>query len=314
VSSAPGSARDLTWTVVLPTDGSRPVADSGIFWFGGTVNEPASWFGQAFMELQFYPDSIVKKCFDNGGYSPQWAPNTYTACSPIWQINPKSIAETAAFNAMLHRGTSNDPLVMHGGDTVKVHFYTTPAQDGFHETVTDVTTGQSGTIVLYSPKYGPFMPVYGKQEIGNALKWGLVNDTPMSFVWEIGHTSDFAKPAAAFCLPGDPSCTTYDAATWAGFKSIRIRSVTFGDGSHPDHWAVVSDYGGTAEIDQYCHTYGTPFCTYPWYSLASDGSWNYGVDYHDTVADYGKAAQFATDLRCGGPFGRDSTYCDTIVR
>src|SRR5262249_41648240 len=85
VSSAPGSAKNLTWTVVLPTDGSHLVSDTGIFWFGGTVNEPASRFGQAFVELQFYPDSVVKKCFDNGGYSQTFARNTYTACSPIWQ-------------------------------------------------------------------------------------------------------------------------------------------------------------------------------------------------------------------------------------
>ena len=313
VSSAPGSARDLTWTVVLPTDGSHPVTDTGVFWFGTLVNEPASWFGEAYAELQFYPDGVVKKCFDNGGYSLSYAPNTYTACSPIWQVNPKSLAETAAFNGMLRRGSTTSPLVMHAGDAVKIHFYVTPAGNGFHETVTDVTTGQQGTIVLNSPKYGPFMPVYGKQKIGNAIKWGLVNDTPMAFVWEIGHTSDFAQPAGVFCLPGDPSCTSYDASTWAGIKPLRIRSVTFGDGSHPERWAVASDYGGTAEVDQYCPTYGKPFCTYPWYSRASDGSWNYGVHYPDTVADYGKASQFATDTKCDGPFGRNSNYCVTVL-
>jgi hypothetical protein len=157
------------------------------------------------------------------------------------------------------------------------------------------------------------MPVYGEQRVGNALKWGLTNDTPMAFVWEIGHTSDFAKPAAVFCLPGDPSCTSYDAPTWSGFQPLRIKGVTFGDGSHPQHWGVSSDYGGTAEINQYCTTYGTRYCIYPWYSRARDGSWNYGIDYPDTVADYGKAAQFPTDLKCGGPFGKDSTYCVNVL-
>ena len=38
ISSAPGSARDLTWTVVLPSDGAVPVDAVGpTFWFGGTV-------------------------------------------------------------------------------------------------------------------------------------------------------------------------------------------------------------------------------------------------------------------------------------
>src|SRR5215472_10830417 len=60
VSSSPGSARDLTWTAVLPTGGAVPVSAVGpTFWFGGTVTDPKSLFGQAFVELQFYPDSIV---------------------------------------------------------------------------------------------------------------------------------------------------------------------------------------------------------------------------------------------------------------
>src|SRR5215470_16526735 len=86
VSSAPGSARDLTWTAVLPTDGTAPVSDVGpTFWFGGTVNDPKSVFGQAFVELQFYPDSLIVKCFTNGAFEVRHAPNTYTACSPVFK-------------------------------------------------------------------------------------------------------------------------------------------------------------------------------------------------------------------------------------
>ena len=40
------------------------------------------------------------------------------------------------------------------------------------------------------------------QKIGNALTWGATNDAPAAFVWEIGHTSPFTSPAAAFCLLG----------------------------------------------------------------------------------------------------------------
>src|SRR5262249_22191944 len=41
VSSLPGSARDLTWTAVLPEDGRLPVSDVGpTFWWGGTVTDP----------------------------------------------------------------------------------------------------------------------------------------------------------------------------------------------------------------------------------------------------------------------------------
>ena len=38
VSSLPGSAQDLTWTAVLPADGTVPVSAVGpTFWWGGAV-------------------------------------------------------------------------------------------------------------------------------------------------------------------------------------------------------------------------------------------------------------------------------------
>jgi hypothetical protein len=30
--------------------------------------------------------------------------------------------------------------------------------------------------------------------------------------------------------------------------------------------------------------------------------------------DYGQGSQFATTMQCGGPFGANSTYCDTVIR
>ncbi len=87
VSSAPGSARDLTWNVVLPSDGASLVSDVGpTFWFGGVVTDPKSLFAQSFLELQFYPDSIVKNCFPNGAFSVSFAANTYSACSPVFRL------------------------------------------------------------------------------------------------------------------------------------------------------------------------------------------------------------------------------------
>jgi len=74
VSSAAGSARDLTWTVVLPTNNTTQVSDVGpTFWFGGTVNDPKSLLSQAFVELQFYPNSLVSRCFANGAFSVSFA-------------------------------------------------------------------------------------------------------------------------------------------------------------------------------------------------------------------------------------------------
>ena len=34
----------------------------------------------------------------------------------------------------------------------------------------------------------------------------------------------------------------------------------------------------------------------------------------DNVKDFGQADQFQQTLECGGPFGPNSTYCDTILR
>jgi hypothetical protein len=109
------------------------------------------------------------------------------------------------------------------------------------------------------------MPAYDTQTLGNSLGWGLVNDAPNAFVWEIGHTSPYAKPPAAFCVPGQRGCFSYDHDAWAGTFPIRILSVQFGDGSSPAHFAAVSDFGGKAEVNQYCGTaaYGSPFCIYP---------------------------------------------------
>jgi hypothetical protein len=159
------------------------------------------------------------------------------------------------------------------------------------------------------------MPAYDKQQLGNALGWGLVNDAPNSFVWEIGHTSPFTSPASQFCLPGSVICQSYNAPAWAGTLPIQIKSVTFGDGSTAKHWAVVSDFGGKAEVNQYCGAanYGSPFCIYPWYSLGSSG-FHYGVDYPDNLNDFGQADQFPQTLECGGPFGANSTYCANVIK
>jgi hypothetical protein len=85
VSSAAHSAKNPTWKFVLPSDGATyPMSATGpTFWFGGTVTDPKSLFGQAFLEVQFYPDSLVRNCTPNGGFVVSYAPNTYTVCSPV---------------------------------------------------------------------------------------------------------------------------------------------------------------------------------------------------------------------------------------
>jgi hypothetical protein len=318
ISSLAGSARELTRTVVLPSDGSFSVAATGpAFWFGGTVSDPSSLFGQAFVELQFYPNSIVTNCASNGSFIVKYSPNTFSACSPVWKLTSTGkrgiFHETAAFNAILTDGTAKkDPLLMRAGDTITIHWFTTSAKDGFHVTVTDLNTGGSGTIVLNSQQDGPLMPAFDSQTIGNSLAWGLTYDAPNAFVWEIGHTSPFTKPGSQFCLPGQAGCFSYDAPAWAGTLPIQIRSVTFADGSAANKYAVVSDFGGKAEVNQYCAAYGGPFCIYPWFTLGATG-YHFGVDYPDNLNDFGQASQFPQTPLCGGPFGPNTTYCANVL-
>ncbi|MGZ4335262.1 MAG: hypothetical protein ACXVRJ_13465 [Gaiellaceae bacterium] len=194
-------------------------------------------------------------------------------CTPVWSIRTTgqkpNLHEPAEFNAMLTTGSKHEPLVMHAGDTIDLHLHLgTQASDGWHIDVTDESTGDSGTVILTSP-YGPILPVFSTQAIGNTLNSGGVHDTPNSFVWEIGHTSPYTSPAAAFCVPGETNCDSSSESSWLGFSPLQILSVGFGDRqtTPQDGWAVVSDFGGNAEVDQYCGSVGGAFCIYPWFTL-----------------------------------------------
>jgi hypothetical protein len=323
LSSAPGSAQNLTWTFVLPTNGAVPVDAVGpTFWFGGVVNDPHSLFNQAFLELQFYPNGLLANCAAGGGYNVSVDPGVYTACSPVWEVSKTGNSESAAFNAMLTDSATGGPLIMHAGDTVTDHQYITSADDGMHITVTDLTTGHSGTIVLNSNADGPLMPYYSQQVVGNEDNWGLVYDAPNAFVWEIGHTGNYTSPAGKLCLPGESTkftCYSYDVPAWLQFSPIQIKSVTFGNGSSAKSWAVVSDLGAEAEVNQFCGAanYGTPFCSYPWYAYnGTDHAFTYGGDYPGTSNDFGQATQFAQQENCANSSSDGSLpqYCATTIK
>jgi hypothetical protein len=249
-----------------------------------------------------------------------YSANTYTACSPVWEVSKHGNSESAAFNAMLTDSATGGPLMMNAGDTITDHQYVTPARDGMHITITDITTGHSGTIILNSKVDGPLMPAFSVQKLGNALGWGLVNDAPNSLVWEIGHTGNYTTPAGQFCLPGSatkPPCYSYDVPTWLKFQPLQIKGVTFGDGSTAISWSAVSDFGGEAEVNQDCGpgNYGTPFCTYPWYAFnKTDNAFTYGGDYPGTSKDYGQALQFQQQENCTSPAGPFPQYCSTVLR
>jgi hypothetical protein len=190
-----------------------------------------------------------------------------------------------------------------------------------HITVRDLTTGHSGTIVLNSKIDGPLMPEFNVQKIGNALGWGLVNDAPNSLVWEIGHTGNYTTPAGQFCLPGASGvsgggpCYSYDVPSWLKFSPLQVKSVTFANGSKAAHYSVVSDFGGVAEINQDCGSYGGPFCTYPWYAYNSaDNAFTFGGDYPGTSADFGQAFQYDQTENCASPADGSPQYCSTVLK
>lgn len=63
-----------------------------------------------------------------------------------------------------------------------------------------------------------------------------------------------------------------------------------------------------------CPSNGGAFCTYPWYAFNGTAkAFTYGADYPGTQFNYGQSAQFATTAQCGGPFGPDTTFCDTVL-
>lgn len=326
VSSAPGSARDITWRVALPEDGTFPVTSVGpTFWFGGTVKDtnPDKIGGEGFLEMQFYPNSFARGCAANGGFKVKQEPGIYTVCSPVWTLEQqnKKILEPAAFNGMLMNATATGPFVMHSRDIVDIHIWAPSMSDAYREQVTDESTGEtSSVLVLVSQEDGPLTPEFDTNQIGNALDWGGVWDTPMAFVYEIGHQDIYGAQPGAFCVPGEPRCGSFNNDNWAGLQPLRIFGVTFGDGSHPDNWAAVSDTGGMAEVlgDSFvgptdCTAYGGPFCIYPWYSWDGE-AFNYGVHYpgNDDLQGVDQFAQ-TQDCPADGVFA-GPTYCATIIK
>ena len=107
-------------------------------------------------------------------------------CTPVWSIRTTGqkpvYHEPAEFNAMLTTGPKHAAMVMHAGETIDLHFHLGAPGEGWHIDVYDEATRESGTVILNSAA-GPIVPIFDTNEIGHALNWGIVNDTPNSFVW-----------------------------------------------------------------------------------------------------------------------------------
>ena len=123
---------------------------------------------------------------------------------------------------MLTDAGGKNAFVMHALDIVDVHIWAPTPGSAYQEQVTDETTNQtSSVLVLISEKDGALTPEYSTNEIGNALDWGGVYDTPMAFVWEIGH-SDIYGDHRCVLRSGPDVLRLVQAANWAGITPIRI--------------------------------------------------------------------------------------------
>ena len=293
VSSLAGSAQELTWTAVLPTDGTVPVSSVGpTFWWGGTVTDPnpQSLFGQGFpgrgavlprcdrsqlhlgrrVQRDLRPEQVLGLHPGVAGRRQELRRDRGVQCRAVRRIKLVAAGDE-------RWGHDPHPLLRHLRQRGLAH----PGHRPDHRPRRHRRPEQ---------QVWPHASAFSQQQIGNALGWGIVDDTPNSFVWEIGHTSPFTTPASQFCVPGQTFCDSYDTAHWLGFSPLQIKSVTFANGSTANKWAVVSDFGGTAEVNQYCPSYGGPFCTYPWYVFnGTDSAFTYGADYPGTKFDYGHA-------------------------
>ena len=231
VSSLPHSAKNLTWKFILPTDGKFPVAGTGFgFWFGGTVTDPnpKSLFHQGFLEVQFYPDTLVSKCIPERQLElhvrEEHLHRVLAGVVDRRQQRAGGVRRDAAQGRHRAGRSSCTPATRS-----PLHYYGTSAHDGAHIDVADLTTHEHGSIVLRNKRTGAMNPAFDRQEIGNALGWGIVHDAPNSFVWEIGHRSDFSQRPGAFCAPGHNGCESYNWRAWRETSPIQILGVTFGE-------------------------------------------------------------------------------------
>ena len=130
VSSAPGSARDITWRVMLPAGGLRPG-------FGRRLRllvrrhsrrPPGERVRAGLPGGAVLPRHVRQKvCTANGGVFPYYralAERLHRVHAGVDDLPKGAPAQPAGFNAMaVDTAPGTGPLVMHGGDTVDVHIF-----------------------------------------------------------------------------------------------------------------------------------------------------------------------------------------------
>ena len=88
VSSLAGSAQELTWTAVLPTDGTVPDFLGRADVLVGRHShrsQPAVPVRPGLPGGAVHPDAIVHNCTSAGGFNVTYAPNKFSVCTPVWR-------------------------------------------------------------------------------------------------------------------------------------------------------------------------------------------------------------------------------------
>ena len=149
VSSAPRSAQNITWRVALPADGTFPVSSVGpTFWFGGTVKDsnPHKIGGEGFLELQFYPDSFIKRVRAERGLLRSSTRPTSTRrarrSGRLRRSRNSTSSSRPRSTACSRTPAATGPFVMHALDIVDVHIWAPSTNAAYQEQVTDETSGR----------------------------------------------------------------------------------------------------------------------------------------------------------------------------
>jgi hypothetical protein len=269
----------------------------------------------------------------------------WSICDFSWGLyqTANGFAETPAYVSVVDRTNNpNQPLYLHSGDVIRVHIFPSgDANNDAKQVITDVTTGQSGALIMNSNSTtgagsvanpttgdGPLTLPYSTNTTNNAMPWGVVDGTPFAFSWEIGHANIYTHGTQAECVPGQWDCFSYDTANdgWGAIKPLQIQSVTFGvNGQNiaPDSWGTNDSQGGAAEDAQWCGGYGVPgtnMCTFPWYTYQPRANAIlFGTTYPGTPAQftYGEAPkEYTTSATCPGPLTGQFGflyYCNTTL-
>jgi hypothetical protein len=236
----------------------------------------------------------------------------------------------------------SQPLYLHSGDRIRVHIFNSgDANNDAEQVITDLTTGQSGKLIMNSNATtgagsvanpttgdGPLSLPYSTNTTNNAMPWGVVDGTPFAFSWEIGHANIYTHSTQAECVPRQWDCYSYNTTHdgWGAIDPLQIQSVTFGVGGQqlaPQSWATNDSQGGSGEDAAWCGSYDTPgtdFCTFPWYTYnPRANAILIGNTYPGTPPQftYGQApGEYTQNATCPGPLTSQfgfSYYCDTTL-